>query len=129
MSDASPVDAAGERDASPDAGEAGRVGNPPIDYDQRVFLVGKTQSGKSTLARRIFGSMTGCQRVLIDPKGQESAGVDPVRSVAAIDWSAPVIHYIPARLDRPSPRPTPSTSGSTSRWASPRRTGRPGGCG
>jgi hypothetical protein len=76
------------------------AGNPPVNYNDRLFIVGKTQSGKSTLARRFFGSMTGCQRVLVDPKGQEQLGVDPVRAVGSIDWSAPLIHYIPSQLDR-----------------------------
>ena len=73
----------------------------PVNYNDRVFVVGKTQSGKSTFARRLFGSMTGCRRVLIDPKAHESVpGVQPARAVAAIDWQAPVVHYIPSRLDR-----------------------------
>jgi hypothetical protein len=76
-----------------------------LSYKQRTLVLGQTRSGKSELANHLF-SVIRCQRVLIDTKGGEWEvdGVEPVRSPEAIDWTAPVIHYVsqsddPAELD------------------------------
>jgi hypothetical protein len=75
----------------------------PIRSEDRSLLVSSTGLGKSTLASYLF-SLFGCQRCLIDPKAEwiiRGAVVcrSPEQLAAALD-SAPVVHYVPARLDR-----------------------------
>lgn len=70
----------------------------PVNYNDRTLIVGKTTSGKSVIAGYLIAAMTGCRRVVIDPKGMLQLGVEPVRDVARIDWAAPIIHYIPTRF-------------------------------
>lgn len=72
----------------------------PPGYNDRILVVGKTQSGKTHFTRRMFLAMTGARRFFIDPKGQGDVGVQATRSVAAIDWAADVVRYVPAQLDR-----------------------------
>lgn len=72
----------------------------PVNYSDRVLLVGRTQSGKSTLARYLAAHMHGARLLLINVKGTENVGVDPVYDVAAIDWAAPVVDFIPRTMDR-----------------------------
>jgi hypothetical protein len=72
-----------------------------IRFNERVLIVGPTESGKSELANVLF-SRVRCQRLLYDSKmGGEwaVAGVEPVSAPDAIDWSAPIIHYVPASAD------------------------------
>ena len=42
----------------------------PVNFNDRVLLTGKTQSGKTTFACYLFEQMTGCRRFVIDPKGR-----------------------------------------------------------
>ncbi len=72
----------------------------PVNYHERILVVGKTRSGKTTFVEHLFTQMRGCRRVAIDPKGHLSfPGVNPTRQVAHIDPAAPLIHYIPTGLD------------------------------
>lgn len=70
----------------------------PVRYHDRALVVGKTRSGKSVLARYLVGQMTGARRLLVNVKGLEQVGVAPVRSLEAIDWSAPVVDFIPPSM-------------------------------
>jgi polynucleotide 5'-kinase involved in rRNA processing len=47
-----------------------RVELPPIHGSQRIFLVGKTRSGKSTMARYLLKEVVknGGRVIIIDPK-------------------------------------------------------------
>lgn len=72
----------------------------PLRFNDRVLIVGKTQSGKSTFARYLFGRMTGARRVCVNVKGRVDVGVPPVSDPAAIDWSSPVVNFVPASFDR-----------------------------
>lgn len=69
-------------------------------YSERALLAGKTRCGKTTLARLLFSQMTGCRRIIANVKGRVQVGVPPVSDVAAIDWAAPVINWVPATFDR-----------------------------
>lgn len=71
----------------------------PINYNDRVLLVGMTQSGKTTIARRLFAGFTGARRLLVNVKGMVQIGVEPTRSVQAIDWSAPLVDFIPPTIE------------------------------
>jgi hypothetical protein len=75
----------------------------PILASDRVLLVSSTRSGKSTLASYLF-SLFGCQRCLIDPKGEwivPGAVVTrrPDDLAAALD-SAPLVQFVPSTLER-----------------------------
>lgn len=68
----------------------------PVAFNERALVVGKTQSGKSTFARFLFGRMTGARRILVNPKGEDyRLGVPVASDVAAIDWAAPVVDFVP----------------------------------
>lgn len=69
--------------------------NQGIHYNQRVFVAGQSRSGKSEVVNYLF-SQFHCQRMLLDTKGGEwqIPGVEPVSDVEAIDWQAPIIHYV-----------------------------------
>ena len=65
-----------------------------ISYWQRIIVGGPTGSGKSVLLNHLATGFR-CQRFLYDTKDEFTIpGVPGVRSVAEIDWSQPVIHYI-----------------------------------
>lgn len=95
------------------AGEPGPVAEPaphtpehaphipdPVRHSDRVLIVGKTEGGKSTLARHLALGFTGSRMTFIDPKDGEwrLEGVEPARDPAALDLQAPVSHYIPSSL-------------------------------
>lgn len=64
-----------------------------VRWHERVFVAGYTGSGKSELINHLFSRMR-CQRLLVDTKPEFTIpGVEPTRSIDALDWSAPIIHY------------------------------------
>lgn len=69
--------------------------NAGVRYNERVFVAGPTESGKSELVNFLFSQFR-CQRLLYDTKGHEwsIAGVEPVSDPASIDWSQPIVHYV-----------------------------------
>jgi hypothetical protein len=71
-----------------------------VAYNQRALIVGKTQSGKTTFARHLFAGFTGARRLLVNVKREVDIGVPAVGDVAAIDWLAPVVDFIPRTLER-----------------------------
>lgn len=82
-----------EAGAEPAPAAAPAPGGSGIRSTDRVLVLGPTGSGKSVLANTLFSSYR-CQRLLVDTKWEfRVQGVEPVESVAAIDWTAPVIHY------------------------------------
>jgi hypothetical protein len=74
----------------------------PVRYNERAFIVGKTRSGKTTLARRLAAGFTGARRVIFDVKGRlGDLGAPTVRQPEQIDPALPVVRYVPATLERP----------------------------
>jgi hypothetical protein len=95
-----------------------------IRYNDRVLFLGDTGAGKSELIN-FWWEQFRCQRLLFDSKDEFSipdprherpipsgasydelvaAGVpflDPVSELDGIDWSAPLIHYVPATEEVP----------------------------
>jgi hypothetical protein len=72
----------------------------PIKHNDRVFIQGKTDSGKTVLARHLFDSFDATRRTCIDPKGRiVLPGIVPARTPAELDLAAPVSHYIPSELE------------------------------
>ncbi len=71
----------------------------PVRYNDRVLILGKTESGKTVLAKHLFSTFTGCRRTAIDVKGGMELGVAPARTPAELDLEAPVSHFIPSRLE------------------------------
>lgn len=72
-----------------------------IRYNDRVFVVGPTGSGKSTVAN-VLASQVRCQVVHYDTKDEWSIPeVEPVSRVGALDWDQPVLHYRPPGVDGP----------------------------
>lgn len=71
-----------------------------LRYNERAFVGGPTESGKSELLNVLFSQFQ-CQRLLYDSKGHEwtIAGVEPVSDPAAIDWREPIVHYVTASTD------------------------------
>jgi len=71
-----------------------------VRYNERVFVAGPTESGKSELINVLF-SQFACQRLLFDTKGHEWAieGVEPTTDPAAIDWNQPIVHYTTMSTD------------------------------
>jgi hypothetical protein len=70
----------------------------PVAFNDRSLFIGKTLSGKSTLARWFWGQMIGARRVCVNVKGSPGIGVPPVFDVGAIDWTAPVVNYVPREI-------------------------------
>jgi energy-coupling factor transporter ATP-binding protein EcfA2 len=70
-----------------------------VRWHERVFVCGYTGSGKSGLLNHLFSGLRN-QKLLLDTKPEfRIPGVEPVRSVDEIDWSAPVIHFVEADQD------------------------------
>jgi hypothetical protein len=67
----------------------------PVNYNDRCLILGKTTSGKSELARYLFSAFTGCRRVCVNVKGLADVGVPAVSDPGAVDWTAPVINFVP----------------------------------
>lgn len=66
-----------------------------IRFNDRILIIGPTGCGKSVLLNFLFWTAFRCQRLLVDTKDEFSVpGVEPVTSVAAIDWSQPIIHFV-----------------------------------
>jgi len=66
-----------------------------IAYNQRTLCLGPTGSGKSELLNAQLSAFR-VQRVVYDSKDEFSvAGAELVREVDAIDWRAPIIHFVP----------------------------------
>ena len=87
-----PPPAEGESPASAGA-------RPGIAYNDRVLTLGVTTSGKSELLNVLFTSIR-CQKLLVDSKDEFAiAGVEAAHGPDALDWSAPVLHYVPERDD------------------------------
>jgi hypothetical protein len=84
--------------SSPSPSEAA----PPragIAYNDRTLVLGYTGSGKSELLNHHF-SASRCQKLLIDAKDEFAiAEVVPARAPDELDWSEPVLHYIPSTGD------------------------------
>lgn len=69
---------------------------PQFSYNDRLYALALTRSGKSELLNVIFSGLA-CQRLLLDPKPEFSIpGHEPVSTPDEIDWTAPLIHYKPA---------------------------------
>lgn len=61
----------------------------------RTLAIGRTGAGKSGWIRYRFRQIRS-QKICIDVNNAESfPGVKPARDVADIDWSQPIIHYVP----------------------------------
>jgi hypothetical protein len=71
-----------------------------IRFDDRTLLVGKSGFGKSTLGEYLLGQMGRVRRTVIDPKDELDFGVPRARSLAELDLSAPLSHYVPSTLER-----------------------------
>ncbi len=72
----------------------------PVKHNDRVFIQGKTDSGKTVLAHHLFEQFSATRRTCIDPKGRiRLPGVEPARDPAALDLAAPLSHYIPSELE------------------------------
>lgn len=66
-----------------------------VRWHQRVFVAGYTGSGKSGLLNHLASHLHN-QVLLLDTKPEFVVDdVEAVHDVEAIDWSAPLIHYIP----------------------------------
>jgi energy-coupling factor transporter ATP-binding protein EcfA2 len=83
-----------------------------IKYNDRVLVLGDTGAGKSELLNWLFAQLRN-QRLLLDTKDEFSVPditaepedgkyptLKPTRNVEDIDWSQPIIHYIPTAVDR-----------------------------
>lgn len=80
-----------------------------VRYNDRVLVLGDTGAGKSELIN-FYWELFRCQRLLLDSKDEFSVpdltadverdgqhpNLKPTRNVDDVDWSAPVIHYIPS---------------------------------
>lgn len=71
-----------------------------IRLSDRVLLVSMTGGGKTTLASYILEGLQPVRTIIVDPKDDLELGVPKARSAAEIDFSPPVVHYVPASFDR-----------------------------
>jgi energy-coupling factor transporter ATP-binding protein EcfA2 len=68
--------------------------------EDRALLVGETGCGKSTLAAYIVEGLQPVRTIVVDPKDELELGVPKARSASELDFSGPVIHYVPASFER-----------------------------
>jgi hypothetical protein len=72
-----------------------------LRYNDRVFVGGRSRSGKSELINLFLSSLRG-QWVLIDSKPEFAIpDVEPVRSADELDFSERIIHYVPSATAGP----------------------------
>jgi hypothetical protein len=71
-----------------------------VRFNGRALLVGKTETGKTTFARYLFHHFDGCRRVLVNVKGRVDVGVPKVADPGSIDWTAPLIDWVPPSFQR-----------------------------
>lgn len=73
-----------------------------IRLSDRVFVVGMTGKGKTTLARWLVEQLQPVRVVVFDPKAELDFGIPPARTPAelAATMHQPVVHYVPASFDR-----------------------------
>jgi hypothetical protein len=71
-----------------------------IRLSDRVLLVSKTGGGKTTLASYIVEGLQPVRTIVVDPKDELQLGVPKARSAGEIDFTGPVIHYVPASFKR-----------------------------
>jgi hypothetical protein len=76
---------------------------PGVSFNERALIVGKTRSGKTTLARKLAAGFTGARIVVHDPKAMLDMGVPIARHPRDLDPAARVVHYVPVTLDRGRP--------------------------
>jgi hypothetical protein len=74
----------------------------PIRHNDRVLIVGKTEGGKTVLARHLALQFTGSRLTFIDPKdsGMQLGEAPAARTPAELDLQAPVSHYVPTTLSQ-----------------------------
>lgn len=72
---------------------------PPVAYNDRALIIGKTTSGKSEIARFLFSLMTGARRVLVNVKGLADVGVEPIYA-PEFDPRAPIVNIVPPTTDQ-----------------------------
>ena len=75
--------------------EATAAPAPRFSYNDRLYALALTRSGKSEILNVLFSGVQ-CQRLLLDPKPEFFIpGLDPVHTPDGIDWNQPIIHYRP----------------------------------
>jgi hypothetical protein len=75
---------------------AAPAATPQFSYNDRLYALGYSTSGKSEVLNVIFSGLR-CQRLLIDNKPEFAIPeLEPVHHPDSIDWTAPLIHYQPA---------------------------------
>jgi hypothetical protein len=72
------------------------VGPPQFNFNDRLYALGYSTSGKSEVLNLLFSGVR-CQKLLIDNKPEFAIDdIEPVHAPDRIDWTEPVIHYQPA---------------------------------
>lgn len=75
--------------------ELGAAPAPRFSYNDRLYALALTRSGKSEILNILFSGVQ-CQRLLLDTKPEFFIpGLDPVHTPDGIDWNQPIIHYRP----------------------------------